>query len=53
MKGVRNDPALYEDMHNPWLYCFTNPLEIGKLEDQLTHTADDAKAKHVSQFLED
>ena len=17
------------DMHNPWLYCFTNPLEIG------------------------
>ena len=19
----------YEDMHNPWLYCFTNPLEIG------------------------
>ena len=19
----------FEDMHNPWLYCFTNPLEIG------------------------
>ena len=30
----------YEDIHNSWLYCFTNPLEI-------------AKAKHVSQFLED
>ena len=19
----------YEDIHNSWLYCFTNPLELG------------------------
>ena len=45
----------YEDIHNSWLYCFTNPLEIGSRVSSAvcTHTADDAKAKHVSQFLED
>ena len=42
----------YEDMHNPWLYCFTNPLEIGTRV-LLSHCQPYAKAKHVSQFLED
>ena len=36
-----------KDIHNSWLYCFTNPLELG------TRSADDAKAKHVSQVQED
>ena len=26
-KRFRN-AIVYEDMHNSWLYCFTNPLEI-------------------------
>ena len=29
-----------ENMHNSWLYCFTNPL-------------DNAKVKHMSQVQED
>ena len=24
-----NSSHSYEDIHNSWLYCFTNPLEIG------------------------
>ena len=23
--------VVFEDMHNSWLYCFTNPLELGTL----------------------
>ena len=34
------------------LYCFTNPLELGTCFAD-THTADDAKVKHVSQVQED
>ena len=47
-----------KDIHNSWLYCFTNPLELGTRvslshRQPLTHSADDAKAKHVSQVQED
>ena len=47
-----------EDIHNFWLYCFTNPLELGTRvslshRQPLSHSADDAKAKHVSQVQED
>ena len=47
-----------KDIHNSWLYCFTNPLELGTRV-SLSHrqpnvlVADDAKAKHVSQVQED
>ena len=34
----------YEDIHNSWLYCFTNPLELGTRHRQ---PYDDVKAKHV------
>ena len=34
------------------LYCFTNPLELRTRVSYVTHTADDAKAKHVSQAQE-
>ena len=33
-----------EDKHNSWLYCSTNPFEL-----ETRVTADDAKAKHMSQ----
>ena len=46
-----------EDIHNSWLYCFTNPLELGTRVScpkyVSTYTADDAEAKHVSQVQED
>ena len=48
-----------KDIHNSWLYCFTNPLELGTrfrfriVSRMFEHTADDAKAKHVSQVQED
>ena len=53
-----------EDIHKSWLYCFTNPLELGTyvslwhrqpyvLIGRLTHMTDDAKVKHVSQVQED
>ena len=32
---------MYEDIHNSWLYCFTNPLEIGThvpLSHRICHT---------------
>ena len=37
----------FEDMHNSWLYCFTNPLELGTRVSLL------ALAKHVSKVQED
>ena len=46
-------------IHNSWYYCFTNPLDIGTRvslshrQPYDIHMADDAKAKHVSQYLED
>ena len=42
-----------EDIHNSWLYCFTNILELGTCV-SLSHrqSADDAKAKHMSQVQE-
>ena len=36
-------------IHNSWYYCFTNPNN----RQPYVHTADDAKAKHVSQYLKD
>ena len=38
-----------EDTHNSWLYCFAYPLELGT---GVSHTADDTKAKHMSQVQE-
>ena len=38
----------FEDIHNSWLYCFTNPLELG-IRVSVSHRA---KAKHVSQVQE-
>ena len=46
---VCNDLLIIMKIHNSWYYCFTNPLDIGTL----SHCHDDAKAKHVSQYLED
>ena len=43
-------------IHNSWYYCFTNPLDIGtcvSLSHRQPYVCDDAKAKHVSQYLED
>ena len=48
-----NKIDLFEDIHNSWLYCFTNPLELGTRVEHTTQTADDAKVKHVSQVQED
>ena len=45
-----------KDIHNSWLYCFTNPPELGtrvSLSHRQPNVADDAKAKHVSQVQED
>ena len=45
-----------KDIHNSWLCCFTNPLELGTrvlLSHHQPNVADDAKAKHVSQVQED
>ena len=41
---------LIEDIHNSWLYCFTNPLELRDMCSAFTSSAVcvDAKAKHVS-----
>ena len=43
-----------------WLYCFTNPLELGTCVSLShrrlyvrVHMADDAKVKHLSQVQED
>ena len=26
---IKHSVYLIEDIHNSWLYCFTNPLELG------------------------
>ena len=45
--------TLIEDIRNFWLYCFTNPLELGtRVLVQFEHM-DDAKAKHISQVQGD
>ena len=49
---------LIKDIHNSWLYCFTNPLELGtrvslSQRQPNVYSADDAKAKHMSQVQED
>ena len=47
---------MFEDIHNSWLYCFTNPLELGtrvSLSHSQRYVSDDTKAKHVSQVRED
>ena len=54
--AIFTNSEFFEDIHNSWLYCFTNPLELGTrfaFASSLTHKADDAKAKHVSQVQED
>ena len=54
-----------EDIHNSWLYCFANPFKFGTrvslsrrqpyviLRTDDSFTADDVKARHVSQVQED
>ena len=52
-----NIAIIIEDIHNSWLYCFTNPFELetcfASASSAIIHTADDAKAKHVSQVQKD
>ena len=44
---------LIEDTHNSWLYCFTNPLELGTRVSLSHCQLCDAKAKHLSQVQKD
>ena len=31
--------VFFEDIHNSWLYCFTNPLELGTTDDAFVSSA--------------
>ena len=42
----------FENIHNSWLYCYTNPLELGTRV-SLSHRQPYGKAEHVSQVQED
>ena len=45
------------DIHNSWLYCYTNTFELGTRvllsHCPTTHMGDETKAKHVSQVQEE
>ena len=41
----------YEDIHNSWLYCFTNPLELGTRV-SLSHRQPNVLLNNLTMFLQ-